>query len=259
MKIIVSHDVDHIDTKDHLFKDLILEKMFVRSILQLIRKQISWKTCVYRCTMIFRKRMNRIDELMAYDKENNIPSVFFFGMANVLGMSYSKSKAKTYIEKVISEGFDVGVHGCDYQHDAAIKEEHDSFENISGIKYFGIRNHYVRYDEDTFNKMDRAGYLFDTTLFNKNNPELRKPYKVGNMWEFPLQIMDGYVCKQGKQKEGIEETQNIIKGAERAGLKYCTILFHDYQFDEFFDPQRMNWYKETIVCNLRERFHIEAL
>lgn len=91
MKIIVSHDVDHLDSTDHLFRDLILEKMFIRSFIQFLKKEISLKTCMYRMTMVFHKRMNRIEEVMEYDKKNKIPSVFFFGMDNVLGMSYTDS------------------------------------------------------------------------------------------------------------------------------------------------------------------------
>lgn len=246
MKVIVSHDVDHIDSTDHFFRDLILEKMVIRSFIQFFGGKISASTLLYRLSVPFRKRMNRIDEVMTFDKEHGIPSVFFFGMSNVLGMSYTKKKAKSYIDLVISNGFDAGVHGCEYIDRSLIKEEHDSFRNISGIDSFGIRNHYVRFDDETFKKMNSVGYLFDSTYFNKSNTELIKPYKVGNMWEFPLHIMDGYVCEQGKLEEGIQKTHRLIDEAEERELPYLTILFHDYQFDTRFDPQRKHWYEETI-------------
>lgn len=246
MKIIVSHDVDHIDVIDHVCKDLILEKMFVRSILQTISGRISWKTCFHRMTMIFRRRMNRIVEIMEYDKRNDIPSTFFFGMANALGMSYSREKAAIYVNKVKKAGFDVGVHGVEYIDANKIIEEHDAFKEISGLEMFGIRNHYVRFNDGTFSKMNHAGYLFDTTYFNKKKTELLNPYKVGNMWEFPLHIMDGYVCEQGRLKEGLDRTYKIIDEAEAKGIKYLTILFHDYQFDDAFDPQLKKWYIDTI-------------
>ena len=44
MKIIISHDVDHLDASDHLFRDLILEKLWVRSFLHLCQGRISLKT-----------------------------------------------------------------------------------------------------------------------------------------------------------------------------------------------------------------------
>lgn len=127
-----------------------------------------------------------------------------------------------------------------------IKKEHDDFKQLSGRENFGIRNHYVRFDNETFAKMNKAGYLFDSTYFNKDKTELVNPYKVGNMWEFPLHIMDVYVCKQGALEAGLKSTFSIIREAERRNLKYCTILFHDYQFDKTFDPDRMEWYIRTI-------------
>ncbi len=246
MKVIISHDVDHIDAKDHLLKDLILEKMFVRSILQLFGRRISFRTFACRTTMVFRKRMNRIDEIMAFDKAHNIPSVFFFGMSNTLGMSYSREKAKGYIEKVLGNGFDAGVHGCDYTDPERIREEHDNFAELSGKKDFGVRNHYVRYDDETFGKMEEAGYLFDSTRFNKTQIELTAPYKIGKMWEFPLHIMDGYVCEQGRLQEGLKKTFRIIDEAEGKDLNYLTILFHDFQYDDVFDPELKQWYEKTI-------------
>ena len=29
-------------------------------------------------------------------------------------------------------------------------------------------------------------------------------------------------------------------------MPYCTILFHDYQFDDRYDPQLKRWYEETV-------------
>lgn len=247
MKIIVSHDVDHLYPADHFFTDLILEKMWVRSFLQLCKGKIGWKTFGYRLTLPFRKRMNCIDEVMAFDRANGVKSVFFFGMDKLLGMSYDRETAAPMIRHVLENGFDAGVHGVDYQDPEAIRGEHDAFAALSGMEYFGVRNHYVRFDEETFGKMDRAGYLFDSTWFNKKQVELRPPYKVGAMWEFPLHIMDTYICHPGQVDAGIAQTKQVIRQAEQMGMPYCTILFHDYQFHDGQDPQMKRWYMETIA------------
>lgn len=246
MKIIISHDVDHLYATDHLTKDLILPKLWVRSFLHLCQGKIKLSTFFYRLTVLFHNRMHRIDELMAFDQAHCIPSVFFFGMSNVLGMSYSRKKAAPVIRKVMQEGFDVGVHGVDFQSLNKILKEHQDFAGISGLNSFGIRTHYVRFDENTFSKMDQAGYLFDTSWFNKQKLDLRVPYKVGDMWEFPLHIMDGYICQPGRLKEGLESTFSAIRQAAEMGMPYCTILFHDSQFDDCYDPEMKQWYTQTI-------------
>jgi hypothetical protein len=246
MKIIISHDVDHLDASDHLFRDLILEKLWVRSFLHLCQGRISLKTFFHRLTILFHNRMNRIEEVMEFDRAHGIPSVFFFGMDNVLGMSYPRKKAAPVIRHVLERGFDVGVHGVDYQNGEKIKAEHDAFRDVSGLQQFGLRNHYVRFEDASFEKMEQAGYQFDSTWFNKQELEIRAPYKVGDMWEFPLHIMDGYICHQGKLEQGLQDTFAAIRKAEALGMPYCTILFHDYQFDDGFDPQLKRWYEETV-------------
>lgn len=246
MKIIISHDVDHLYATDHIFKDLILEKLWIRSFLQLCKGKISFKSFLYRLTILFHNRMHRVDELMEFDREHGIPSVFFFGMNNGLGMSYSQGRAAPVIQRVLKNDFDVGVHGIDYLSENKIKKEHDDFRNISGIHMFGIRNHYLRFDHSTFSKMSEVGYLFDSTWFNKKETELRAPYKVGNMWEFPLHVMDASIYKYGKFSESVETTKNVILQAEKMGMPYCTILFHDTSFDDHYNPQVKQWYQEII-------------
>lgn len=246
MKIIISHDVDHLYVWDHLKRDLIMEKLWIRSTWHLLKGKISLRTLFYRYAMPFHNRMNRIEELMEFDREHNIPSVFFFGMDNVLGMSYRRKQAFPEIRKVLEQGFDAGVHGVEYRDIGRIKKEHDDFAGLSGLEQFGIRNHYVRFDEETFEKQEQAGYLFDSTWFDKNMEEMKSPYKVGNMWEFPLHIMDGYICEEGRLEEGIRRTADTIEKVREAGIPYCTILFHDYQFDDRYSPQMKEWYAETV-------------
>lgn len=246
MKIIISHDVDHLSATDHLTKDLILPKLWVRSFLHLCTGKISFRTFWHRLTILFHSRMNRTEEVMAFDRAHGIPSVFFFGMDNVLGMSYSQKRAAPVIRRVLNAGFDAGVHGADYQDIKRMQREHDDFAALSGTESFGIRTHYVRFDGETFSKMERAGYLYDSSWFNKQALDIRAPYKVGGMWEFPLHIMDGYICKPGRLEEGLRATFAAIRQAEALGMPYCTILFHDYQYDDRYDPQMKRWYEETV-------------
>lgn len=242
MKIIISHDVDHLYASDHRTRDLIFPKLIVRSILQWLQRKIKFKTVIFRMFSIFEKRLNRIDEIMEKDKEYGIPSVFFFGMRQGLGMSYKKEEAISMIEKVKEAGFDVGVHGIAFEDKDEIQKEFEDFKGIVGNEQFGIRTHYVRFENNTFSYMDEAGYLFDSSQFNKKHLELKKPYKIKNMWEFPLHIMDGYIMPHGNLEQGIKNTMKAIKKAEEKGLPYCTVLYHDYQYNEKTYPAEKAWY-----------------
>jgi hypothetical protein len=247
MKIIISHDVDHLYNTDHL-KDLILTKLWIRSSLDLFRGRITTQEWSLRLLSIFKKKMNRIDEIMQFDIEHGVPSTFFFGMASGLGMSYSKSKALPCIRHVRGQGFDTGVHGIAYEDMDLIQREYDDFKELMHIDKFGIRMHYVRYDDDTFGKLAQAGYLFDSSEFDKKQGYMVKnPYKINGMWEFPLGLMDSYLPYRLVDAKRI--TLEVLEKAANEQLDYLTVLFHDPYFDDAYSiyKQWYIWLIETLA------------
>ena len=243
MKIIVSHDVDHLFRNDH-YRDLIYPKLWVRSTLELIRRKYGIKEWFNRMLTPFSKERHHIPEVIAFDREHGIESTFFFGMANGLGMSYHIDRAEPVIRYVESQGFDVGVHGIAYNTELKVHEEYERMKNILGRSDFGIRTHYVRFDDTTFRLFEQSGYLFDTSEFNKETgSSMKAPYRVGDLWEFPLSMMDGYLPLELKEKK--KASIRLIKEAEKLNLPYFTILFHDYQFCDGYATER-DWYKWII-------------
>ena len=241
IKVIVSHDVDHLFSKDHWFRDLIYPKMWVRNTIQFIKKEITYKEWWLRNSSCFRKTIHNLDALMDYDEAHGIPSTFFFGMNQGLGMSYKPEEAKPVIMRVHERGFDIGVHGIEYQDYEGMKREFDTFKKIAGFDPCGIRMHYVRYDEQTFDKLNQIGYSFDTSEFDKSNSGTRKTqYQVGNMWEFPLAIMDGYLPH--KVEEAKKATLKLLEESKKEKMQYLTVLFHDsYYCDAYRDLYE--WYE----------------
>lgn len=239
MKVIVSHDVDHLFGSDHV-ADLIYPKLWVRETLALVSRRVSPRQWARRMISPFHSVRHHIDELMAFDREHGVPATYFFGMAKGLGMSYKAQKALPVIQRVRENGFDVGVHGIDFQNAAQMQAEYDRFKALTGMEQFGIRNHYVRFDEETFRKMEECGYLFDTTQFDKQTGCcLEAPYKVGKMIEFPLTVMDGYLPKGLEQMK--KRTRELLNGAQAKKLPYFCVLFHDYQFCNAYEDAK-SWY-----------------
>lgn len=241
MKIIISHDVDHLYWSDHL-KDLIYPKLWVRESLSFLKRSITAKEYFLRLSSTFSAKRHHIEEVIEIDTSFGVPSTFFFGMANGLGMSYSKSKARPNIEYVMQAGFSVGVHGIATQKTQDIKNECNDFSQISGLDSFGIRTHYVRYDANTFQKFADVGYVFDTSEFDKKDGYLIKaPYQVDNiLWEFPLTIMEGYLPYHFEDAK--RKTLLIFEEAAQKNLEYMTILFHDYLFCDAY-LERQKWYR----------------
>ncbi len=245
MKVIISHDVDHLTVWEHK-GDLIIPKFWIRSFIELTIGKISLVELYYRLKDFIKNRWNNIEELVQFNKANNIPATFFFGVNKGLGLSYHYEEAKSYIEFVKNNGFDIGVHGIEYYNFKGIKKEFELFRNISGLNKFGIRMHYLRWNETTLQLLSKAGYLFDSTLYIEKNP-----WKVDNLWEFPLHIMDGFILLGRRRyqsltlNQALDLTKRKIDTLYKKGIRYLTILFHDRYFSNSFITWR-EWYISTI-------------
>lgn len=253
MKVIISHDVDHLYLSEHLFDGVQL-KLFARSVLERMNQVISAGEYGKRLDDLLKNQWHHVDELMDFDEANKIPSTFFFAMAKGKGLNYSRGAVIPVINRVVQRGFDCGVHGIAFEDQQKISSEYLAFKEICGISGFGIRMHYLRMDENTLEKFDQVGYLFDSSEYAD-----KAPYRIGKMWEFPLHIMDSNEFYQGNsvQKEKIEgiieKTRNRILKLEQENIPYLTLLFHDRYYCEAFQSYH-RWY-ETIVTFLSENGH----
>ena len=251
MKAIITHDVDHITVWEHN-EDLMIPKFLVRSSIELINKSISMKEYSLRLKDILNNKWQNIEELMIFDKENGINSTFFVGVSNGLGLSYSLKNAQYWIKNILKEGFDVGVHGIAYNNFDYMKKEYEVFNRISGQEKIGIRMHYLRSDKTTLELLSKIGYHFDSTLYGL----LDNPFKIGNLWEFPLCMMDGYTIYKNSrfQNQNLEQvkdtTKKMVGEAFKKNLKYFTILFHDRYFSDSFWTWK-EWYV-WLIEYLRE-------
>ena len=242
MKAIVSHDIDHLTLSEHYLKDLIVPKYFVRSYIELISGKISVSELLNRYADVFKNKWQHIEDLHQFNSKHKVPSTYFIGINNGIGLSYSLEKATLWIQKLLEMGCEVGVHGIEFETLEKIKAEHSVFATISKQQNFGTRMHYIRTDDQTFTNMAQAGYIFDSSEMG-----FKAPYKIGSMWEFPFQIMDGYIIEKPKQwqsknfKHSCEETKYIIDKAAALNLPYLGIDFHDRYFSDSHKTWK-DWY-----------------
>jgi len=246
MKIIISHDIDHLKPSEN-FGTMVVPKAIVRASVEMLIGTISFKEYRLRIGNIIKNKWQHIDRLMEYDKSLGIDATYFIGVNNGLGLSYSLESATYWIKRILDNGFDVGVHGIDYDNFEAVKKEYDTFKRISGLDSFGIRMHYLRTDQKTYDYLAKAGYLFDATQYGLN----KKHSKVAQMYEFPLHIMDGYEIETNrhwqtiKMEEAIQNTIAKIERAKRNNIQYLSILLHPKYFDESFYTW-LHWYKAVV-------------
>ena len=242
MKAIISHDIDHITVFEHLFKDAIIPKFMTRMHIELFSGKISMREYLLRWADFFKNKWQNVDELITFNNIHNIPSSFFIAVNKGIGLNYSNSAALLWIEQMKNRQCEIGIHGIEFDKLDAIRKEHDLFANLTKSGSFGLRMHYVRNNEQTYDLLEKAGYRYDSTEYAFKNP-----YRIGKMWEFPFQIMDGWVIENGKKWQSLdlsksrEKTISLIEKAQEQNLEYLGIDFHDRYFSHSFKTW-LEWY-----------------
>jgi hypothetical protein len=252
MKIIISHDVDHLTPWEH-WNSLFLPKHIVRSFIEAICCNISSFEVIARFRDIARNQWNNIDELMEFDACHGIPATFFVAVGNGRDLEYSLDRAKFWIRRIREKGFDVGTHGIAYDDISGVLREYTTFKEASKMDVFGVRMHDIGtkagdviINGRNLDLLDKTGYLFSSNTF-----QWRLPFRTGRLWEFPVNIMDGYLFfKNGRWQnrsaaEAVREAGELLREAARRGLPYFTILFHDIFFSRSFKDIK-EWYSRLV-------------
>lgn len=253
MKAIISHDIDHFTLSEHYFRDLIVPKFFIRSKIEFLIGKITFKELILRYSDLVTNKWQNINELIDFDIERNIPATFFVAVEKGKGLNYSNHIAKKWVQIILEKGFEVGLHGIEFENYNKIKEEHDAFSLLSGLTDFGCRMHYVRTNECTYQNMSKISFAFDSSEY-----DIRAPYKIGKMWQFPFQIMDGYLIQKPKQwqcknlEQAKNETKRILEDCYKNNLPYIGIDFHDRYFSNRFVTWR-DWYVWLIDLLISEK------
>lgn len=245
MKAIISHDVDHLTVWEHK-KDLIIPKFIGRAVIERAIGKTSRRETALRLCSLIENRWQNLESLMQFDRQHCVPTTFFIAVNNGLGLAYSLENATQWIREIEHQGFDVGVHGIDYETLQGIEREKQTFGQISQAASFGIRMHYLRTSVDTLGFLDETGYLFDSSIY-----QLKKPFQVGNLWEFPLHLMDSYLVHKNSRWQNQtlaqvkEATKEMIERCQEQRIEYFTILFHSRGFNEAFRTWQ-DWYTWLI-------------
>lgn len=253
MKIIVSHDIDHLTAREHT--KTLLFKFLIRGTIEVILRTISVREYITRFKSIFiTNKWQNINEIMDFNNKNNIPATFFIGVANGMGLEYSLSNSLAWAKHINKQGFDLGVHGISFDNKEDMQVEYDLLQSHLN-QDVGMRMHYLRTDDKTMEYISEIGYLFDTTISEDKNP-----YKINDMWEFPLHIMEVNIFYPNKEKwltKSLDEykkyTKKRVKELDEKNINYMTLLFHDRYFDDSHICWR-DWYI-WLIGYLKEEGH----
>lgn len=252
MKIIVSHDVDHVSSYEHL-SDWIIPKYIGRAGVELLKGSIGSGQFATRMFETLTGRWNFIRELAAFDSEIGIRSTFFFAVGHGMGLTYKSEAARKLLDIVVAEGHDVGIHGIARDTSANILDERLRFESIYGRPCNGQRMHYLHTDPSLLKSLSKAGFIYDSSF--RGDGLVHKNF---GLWSFPVHLMDGDVMFRGKRyqtvsaRDAIYATQNRIETLGKAGVNYLSLLFHDRYYSLGHAAWR-EWYQEILRWAIRQR------
>ncbi|WP_317897477.1 hypothetical protein [Aurantibacillus circumpalustris] len=242
MKAIISHDIDHITVSEHLFKDTLIPKYLVRMHLELFSGRISSREYTLRWTDLFKNKWQNIDELITFNNVNGIPSSFFIAVNKGIGLSYSKLSALTWIEQMKLRNCEISLQGICFEDLNLVHNEFNLFKSLTKKEQFGVRVRQFTNSEATYNLLAQTGYKYDSS-----EKAFKNPYRIGKMWEFPFQIMDGWIIEGYKKWQTFnllqakENTVKLIDKAFESKLDYIGIDFHDRYFSHSFKTW-LDWY-----------------
>ena len=111
---------------------------------------------------------------------------------------YDVGDVRPQLQKIISSGCEVGLHGMDAWVDSTKgREERNRVAQTLDTTVTGVRMHWLFFDEASPAVLDQAGFEYDSTVgynetvgYRAGTAQVYRPLGAANLFELPLHIMD---------------------------------------------------------------------
>ena len=173
-----------------------------------------------------------IPEYMEIEEKYDIRSTFFFRTI------YENGNVIDYeddIKQLQKSNWEIGLHTDPQSINSIemIKQEKEKLESITKDKINGNRVHFLNYNSELPDKLERLGFLYDSSIRHSKDRIDEKDIgysKINHLIEFPITIMDAYLFTYMKIKEeGIipEFKKTLELSRTISENNVITILWHD--------------------------------
>ena len=173
-----------------------------------------------------------IPEYMEIEENYDIRSTFFFRTI------YENGNVIDYeddIKQLQKSNWESGLHTDPQSINSIemIKQEKEKLESITKDKIDGNRVHFLNYNSELPDKLERLGFLYDSSIRHSKDriDEKEMGYsKINHLIEFPITIMDAYLFTYMRIKEEgfIPEFKKTLELSRTiAENNVITILWHD--------------------------------
>ncbi len=254
--IALSHDVDR------TYKSY----QFLTKTIQSLRAGNIKQSLYHKFSIFLKNPYWNFDRIIAIEKAHDVKSTFFFLDESIKfrlfkpsnwGLSLGRYEiASPKIVEIIrwldKNGWEVGLHGsyCSYNSSPLLEKEKKRLANILGHDIIGIRQHFLKVDEETWRLQFEVGFRYDSSFgFTRDigfkNNQYHPFFPIEENQEFlviPMAIMDECLMnKKNIQKEYLD----LMDNAERNDA-VLVLNWHQRIFNEREYPGYSKVYEEII-------------
>lgn len=276
----LTHDVDHPSIRRHSFDHTMAGFMYratIGSLVHLVQGRGSfhnlWKnwTAVLRLPFVYlglaKDFWAELDRYSGLDGKA-CSSFFVIPFKNDAGRTrlgsapshraarYGAADIAGQIQRLLSAGCEVGLHGIDAWMDGARgREELEEIRRLTGAEDIGVRMHWLYFDRQSVVALEEAGACYDSTVgyndaigYRAGTTQIYKPLKATRLLELPLHIMDTALFYPAylnlSPDEATEKVFSLIDNAVCWG-GCLTVNWHDRSIA----PERLwgDFYKSVIA------------
>lgn len=174
-----------------------------------------------------------IPEYMEIEEKFGVKSTFFFRTM------YENGDFKDYQDDILNlmkENWEIGLHldPSSINDINKISKEKSNLEELTKSKLKGNRVHYLGFDKDLPNKLQKLGFVYDSST-RKSKDKIDENEmgftKINGIIEFPVTLMDAYMFTYMKIAEEkiipiFEKTLNYSRNLDQ-DFNIITVIWHD--------------------------------
>ena len=261
LKVALSHDVDRISKHYQYFT------YFLKNIVK-----ADFKKASYHFLSFFKEEPYwNFPEIIKVEESLNVKSTFFildetipFKLFDKSNWQLSLGRYNLHNKKLVEtikcldkEGWEIGVHGSynSFNNKELLQKEKKRIEAIVEHEIIGIRQHYLNWDESTWQIQKELGFKYDSTWGLTKGIGLKegkiKPFKPFNDYflSIPLMVMDTPFMSL---KDNWNELLKLISKLEKNdGI--LVLNWHQRVFNEKEFPGYKEFYIKIIKeCKKRD-------
>ena len=174
---------------------------------------------------------------------------------------YGATDIADTIQKLMSAGSEVGLHGIDAWLDSARgRSELEEIRSLTGVSEIGVRTHWLYYDKQSPVALEKAGAAYDSTVgynetvgYRAGATQAYKPLTATRLLELPMHVMDTALFYPAYLGLSAQSARTLLGGMLDGAVRFggCfTINWHDRSLA----PERL-WYTcyRDLIQELKNR------